>query len=230
MAKLRSPNPSLAVGALLIAEVLLFIAAAMAYIWFFVPTDPKQIQWHHVAIAALLGAIPIALNLLHGDCPRDSGLRLDNFWLSAREVGVVTLLMATGIVAFGLATDGFKWISWARLGEKFGMYVFWGPMQQYLLQAFALRRLRQSGLSSPEAVILAAAVFGLLHYPNWTLVAATTGGGIVWCILFLRRPNIITLGLAHAALAVLIYHSCYQLTMGMTIGPFYVNRVLTGWH
>ncbi len=209
---------------MLVAEVVLFIAAAIAYIWLVLPAG-KGIHAHQVAFFIGMGLFPIVMNRLHGDGAADAGLRVDNLGRSARPVALATLAMAAGVVAVGLASGGFHWASAKRLAELCGGYLLWGLVQQYLLQAFALRRLMQAGVPSVLAAGAAAGLFAMLHAPNWVLVAATGGAGFIWCLLFLRTPNLLTLGLAHAVLGVLLFHAWPQKwLLNLTIGPVYVLR------
>ena len=204
LARMRSPRPPAAVRAMLAAEVVGYVAALTAYVQLALPPDGHVRLWD-VAFYVFAAAFPIAMNLLHGDRPRDSGIRLDNLLSAGRSAAVATAILAAGIVAIGLTARSFHWTRWGHFFERAGMYLAWGPMQQYLLQAFALRRLRQAGLATPLAVVAASAAFGLVHAPNWLLVGLTFGSGIVFCRLFLRRPNLVPLGIAHGILAVLLY-------------------------
>lgn len=205
-------------------EVLLYVGFFYGYVWFALPAKPAGMGWWRIALAVLLGAAPIALNLLHGDRAAGSGLRLDNIRASARLVVPVTIVMAAGVVAMGFVLHGWEWVSWKRLADRGGGYLVWGLLQQYLLQSFAMRRFMQARVWPILAVLAAATLFGFIHAPNWWLVGATTLAGAVWCGIFLRVPNILTLGLAHALLGVLLYHAWYWPTKGMVIGPIFYTR------
>lgn len=222
-AQLRSADPPAGVRILLVGEVVAFVGLMMLFIWMAAPTRAADVRWHHVAMGIGILVLPICLNLLHGDRPADSGIRLDNIASAARPVVLATMVMGCGVVGLGLLRQDLQWISWKRFFELFGTYLAWGFAQQYMLQAFALRRLRQACIRPAIAVVLAAGLFGIVHAPNWGLVGATTFAGAVWCWIFLRRPNLIVLGLAHAVLAVLLYH-CWKSLLGLTIGPAYVVR------
>jgi hypothetical protein len=115
--------------------------------------------------------------------------------------------MAIPVVAVGLVVGGFRYPSWPGVAGRAGEYVAWAGVQQYWLQAFALRRLRQAGLPGWLAVVAAAGLFAGVHAPNWVLVGLTFSSGIVWCVLFSRRANLAPLALAHAALAMLVFHA-----------------------
>jgi len=219
----RWPVP-LPVRVVLVAEVAVYLAALAAYVWFAMPAG-RAVYWYHVVLLGAAVAFPVAANLLHGDRPRDSGLRLGNLAASAKLVVPATLVMAAGVTVTGLVVGGFHWISWRRLAELAGGYLSWGLAQQYLLQSFALRRLMQAGLPAVPAAVLAAGAFAMVHAPNWILVGLTGGAGLVWCAIFLRRPNILTLALAHGALAVLLFHAWpTRWLQNLTIGPFYIMR------
>ena len=98
-------------------------------------------------------------------------------------------------------------------------------IQQFLLQSSVLRRVRQGGLPAPAAVLASAALFALVHAPNWTLVGLTGAAGVVWCALFLRRANILTLGISHGLLALLVYHAWPKAWhLGLAIGPKFLDR------
>jgi membrane protease YdiL (CAAX protease family) len=232
--ELRSDNPPMAVRVLLVFEVLAYVALLSLYIWFVLQPIPGGADmgltiggklWYRIAAAAVLVILPIALNLLHGDRAADSGLRLDNIKASARLVVPATLVLAAGVIVVAFAMHSWEWLSYKRFGDRLGGYLVWGMFQQYLLQAFSLRRLRQARLPIVAAVIVAAGLFGLIHAPNWWLVAGTTMAGIVWCGIFVRVPNLLTLGAAHAAMGVLLYHAWYAQTHALTIGPAFWR-----WH
>ena len=65
-------------------------------------------------------------------------------------------------------------------------------------------------------------MFGLLHLPNLPLLAATTAGGLVWCRLYARPPNLITLAFAQGWLATLsLVALAPEWEHGLRIGPGY---------
>lgn len=217
----RTVPPSPGLRALLVGEVVTYVGALIVYANR--GLSPRgTVRWGDVVFYLLAGCVPIALNLLHGDRPADSGIRLDTLRPAARQAGWATGVMAGFVIAVGLVSGGFHWKGWDAFGELFGLYLLWGPVQQYLLQAFALRRLRQAGLPVRAAIVAAAGLFALVHLPNWPLVALTAGAGVVWCALFLRHPNLLALGLAHAVLAILLYHAWpVEWLDGLAIGRMY---------
>ena len=208
----------------MVMEVLIFTAVLLGCIWL-APRKGEAIRWHHVALWALAAGLPVGLNLLHGDRPRDSGIRVDNLAASAREVAIATVVMAGGVLAVGIAAGEFYGRHWTRIIRRGGEFIGVAVIQQYFLQAFVLRRLRQALLPAPAAVAAAAVLFGLVHAPNWVLVGLTAAAGVVWCVLFLRCANILTLSLSHGLLALLVYCAWPRTWhLGMVIGPSFVRR------
>jgi hypothetical protein len=209
---------------LLVGEVLAFCAGMSLYLWHFLPEEGV----HALDVVAWLLAIgfPIGLNLLHGDRPGDSGIRIDTIAEASWRAALATGILAGGLLAGGLALGSIDWPRPGRLLERLGLYVLWGLLQQYWLQAFALRRLLQAKLPVAGAVLLAAGVFSLLHAPNWPLVGLTFGAGLVWCGIFLKAPNLLALGVSHALLAVLTYVCLPRDWLGrLTVGAMYLREM-----
>jgi hypothetical protein len=225
---LQADRPAPRVRCLLVAEVLLFLGVMAVYMNVGLPSgDPIRVV--DVAAYVFAGAFPIAMNLLHGDRPADSGLRVDNLLGSLKEVGAATAAMAAGVLIVAAAVRGFHWDTPGDVALHFGGYLGWGLVQQYWMQAFALRRFRQAGVPRKAVVPLAAALFGLVHAPNWPLVALTGGAALAWCSLFVRKPNLFTLALSHAVLAVLVRYSLPDAWLHrLAVGGMYVQKVLEG--
>jgi hypothetical protein len=224
-AVLAGDPPPLSVRIALVVEVFLYVGVALAYTLFGMQR-PREVNVWVVAFFIFAAIAPIALNLLHGDRPKDSGLRMDTFWPSLKEVLPTMVVMAAMVGGVGWWVGGWHWHNWGHFTRMGSRYVLWGPIQQYLLQAFGLRRFRQAGLPSWMAVVLAAGVFAVMHAPNWPLVLLTFLAGLVWCVQFLRHPNLLTLGLAHGVLAIWVYHVLPGEWMErLTIGAEYLHRL-----
>lgn len=199
-------------------EPLILVALALLYIWLVQPTHNDWLRIPYMAVVVL---IPIGSAILHRDTLRELGLRLDNFWRSAREVGLLTLAAAFLVIAIGVLAGGGSAIRPEML-TSFLIYPVWGLIQQYAMQSFAYRRLR-AGIESPgPAATLTALLFASLHYPNLPLVISTLVGGYAWCRLFERNPNLLTLALSHGWLAVVLRASWPAVWLhGLRIGPTY---------
>ncbi len=225
LSPLRAQRPLTAVRLFLMAEVLVFLGVLAAFMNLSLPAD-GEVRFVHVAVYVFAGAYPILMNLLHGDRPADSGIRIDNLLSSAGELAAASVVMATGVLVTGVAVDGFDWAGPMAVAAHLGRYLGWGFVQQYWMHAFAVRRFRQAGVGKAPMVPLAGVLFGLMHAPNWPLVALTGGAAMVWCALFLRKPNLFTLAASHAVLAVLVRYSLPESWMHrLTVGGIYLRAV-----
>ena len=145
-----------------VLEPLLFVSLAVVYSWVIRGTHN---DWLRIPFLVVIVLIPFASNILHRDSLRDLGLRFDNLWVSAREVGLATLIGAAVILGVGILTGGPHFRD--RMVQSFFLYPFWGLIQQYAMQSFTYRRLRQ-GIAQPGlAAAAAAALFASVHWPNW---------------------------------------------------------------
>jgi hypothetical protein len=209
----------------LIASVVVYGALLTAYTLNWMPHNGRMGP-RDFCVIALAAAWPILCNRLAGDGWLDGGLRSRPWHDGWRAVAIFTGLGAAAITVVGLAVGGFHWVDAKTLAEKSAVYLAWGPAQQYLLNTFGLRRLRQAGLPPAAAVALTACVFAAIHAPNWPLVGMTLLGGAGWAALFLRHPNVPLMGLSHGLLAVLLYHAWPDdWLQRMTIGQMYLHRL-----
>lgn len=100
------------------------------------------------------------------------------------------------------------------------LYVMvWGGAQQFVLQTVVLRE--SQAVAGRGAVFLAAAVFASLHLPNPFLVIVTFTGGLAWCWIYARHPNVLPLALSHATATVVIL---------LSFDPAVTGGLRTGWH
>ncbi len=197
-------------------EPLLFVGLALLYIWVIQPT---RNDWIRVPVMAGIVLIPFASAFLHGDRWRDLGLRIDNLAVSAREVGLATLLGAIIVVIIGLLV-GQAPASRPGIVQAILLYPLWGLAQQYAMQSFTFRRLRASTNNALTAAALTGILFGVAHWPNLALALVTAVGGFFWCLLFYRNPNLLTLAISHGWLAVLLRASWpAEWLHNLRIGP-----------
>jgi len=186
-----------------VLEPLVLVILALVYVWIVQPTIDDRIRIPFLTIIVL---IPIVSNLAHGDRLHDMGLRFDNLWSSAREVGAATFVGTILIVAVGLAVGAGPAFPRGILGYML-FYPLWGLVQQYAMQSFTFRRTLESVERPGASAVITALLFAIVHWPNWPLALMTGVGGYVWCLLFYRQPNLFTLALSHGWLAVLLRYS-----------------------
>lgn len=79
-------------------------------------------------------------------------------------------------------------------------YFAWALLQQFVICELVFRRLRT--VFGPAALVLAAALFGYMHFPNFALMAGTFALGLVLLRVYERRPNLFAVAATHALLAV----------------------------
>ena len=214
---------------MLLAEVVAFVAVVVGVIWLH-PGPGRSVQWYNVLLWALAAILPVGANLLHGDRPRDSGLRADNIGKSAREACAATAVLAAAVAAAAVVGRGWHFEPWPRFAGRAGQILALGFVQQYLLQAFMLRRLRQGGLSGRWAAVAAAVLFASLHAPNLVVAALAAAAAIVWCSLFLRHANLFVLGLSHALLSLWVYYAWPKTWhLRLAVGPKALKYIAEYW-
>ena len=77
------------------------------------------------------------------------------------------------------------------------------------------------GIAGLIVILATAAIFSILHMPNWPVVALTFCAGLVWAWAFYHRPSILLVGLSHAVLGALT-----QVVLGLsTVYKFLVGPV-----
>ena len=186
-------------------------AIILGYTWIAAPLVSVRGPWLALPVVAVIG-----LTIAHNRRMHDWGFKASAFWPA---LGWSALLTA----AFG----GMLW--WA--GRQFGppphrdaplldfLYVVvWGGAQQFVLQTVVFREAQSAARQA--AVPVAAAIFAAFHLPNPFLVVVTFLGGLIWCAIYGRYPNIVPLALSHAASTVIIL---------MSFNASVTNALRTGW-
>lgn len=105
-----------------------------------------------------------------------------------------TLPIALLIACAGLIVDH---IEWQQPGRMLG-YVPFVILQQLVLVGFLLPFAQRA--SAGGAWVLAAALFGLMHIPNFALTLFAAIGAALWCLHFTRHRAIAPLIVSHVIL------------------------------
>lgn len=189
-------------------EIASVVTSALIAEWAIMPFVGKE---------KLLGGIPILLafalmfysHLVRRETPREMGWRLDNFLEAARLLALPMILTAIVLLVIGWASTGLRSNLLSRTGGRSIIWlpawgIFWGLLQQYVLQAFINRRAQLALGRGWRSVLLVAAVFALLHFPNPWLSLATFTGGIIWAWVYQRAPNLPALALSHSLMTLLL--------------------------
>jgi membrane protease YdiL (CAAX protease family) len=135
---------------------------------------------------------------------RELGFRLDNFLQALKLLLVPMVLVAvlTFVIGwiFGARPDFLRWHAERRLAAQLGLGTAWGFLQQYVLQSFLNRRTQTVWGSGAISVLVTAAIFAGLHFPNPWLMVVTFVGGLIWANVFQRAPNLFALALSHSVM------------------------------
>lgn len=133
---------------------------------------------------------------------RELGLAREGLASSAAAAGAI-FFVGAGICFVVASRRGSVVVSpnmlWTAL-----LYPVWGLLQQVLVQGVVVRHLSRA-LPRTVVVLVAGALFGLVHLPHLALSGATAVLGVAFTIVFLRHRNVWALGLCHGWLGVLFY-------------------------
>lgn len=172
-------------------------------------------------------AIPILLVLLltafrqiavSGQWGLERRAFLSACWLSV--LATVPLLLLTGLVV--LLTPSRRFPAIGELAPTLGFLFLWALGQQFTLQTVIFEESAKKVDHGWKAVIIAAALFAAVHLPNPFLTVATFAGGLVWCNIYRRYPNILPLAFSHAVCSMaLITAFSREVTGGMRVGYSY---------
>ncbi len=203
-------------------EIVSIVVSVLIAEWFVLALAGNDRRF--ILIPAILAlAYIFASMLMRGESLRELGFRLDNFWRASKLLLPPTLIAALLMIATGWffgATDFVRWKSGrSALAIPF-LGVGWGFIQQFALQCFINRRAQIVFGPGLKSVLLVAAVFGLLHFPNPVLTIATFLGGLIWAWVYQREPNIWVLALSHSLMTWLLVS---------TIPQFLLNSLRVGY-
>lgn len=85
-------------------------------------------------------------------------------------------------------------------------YPAWALVQQWLLLAAIVPRLRQIWPSTSAAAVAGGVIFALLHAPNFGLMVFTFIGGTAWAWLGQKHRALLPLAASHTALGLWLLH------------------------
>lgn len=194
-----------------ILEPVLMFGLITAYIWRFRFVHPAS--W--VAIPALM----ILSHLWRRESPRNLGFVLVNLRRSLTELAPVLLLISLTLLSAGLLLGTLRPSGVDGALLALAGYLPWGLAQQYALNGYFLNRF-EAVLPTRGASVISTVLFSAVHAPNPFLMAVTLPLG--WCaiLLYRRTRNLYLLGIAHAALGVLLFMVVPDsLSRHLRVGP-----------
>lgn len=169
----------------------------------------------------LVSAAVVALAIWHNAKHRAWGFDRSAFWPGLWRALLVTLAGAALLLGAGAALGSLH-DRRDFLGSFVPLFV-WGLAQQWVLQTVFLAESRRSS-SRRAGTWIAAAAFGGIHLPNPLLTAVTFAGGLVWCRIYDRFPNILPLAFSHAVGTVAILHAFDpEVTGRLRVGLSYLR-------
>lgn len=195
-------------------EVALFAGVILSYVWVWKGTFRGNIP----LVLALYFGIGLETHLRRRESLRRIGLSLRNLGAA----GKLALVWVGPIVAV-IAVAGLLWGTWHPPSHPLmavAWHLAWGTIQQYGLLAVLFRRLEELLPSESAAGLAAGLLFGAFHFPNPFLAPLAVGFGILASWLYRREPNLLVMGLCHAAVGFTLTHALpLSLTWGMRVGP-----------
>ena len=168
----------------------------MGYIWVWRHSHPYL--W--VAILACL----LASHVLRGERARELGFGRESLSECARRFAPLLAFLSLLMIAAGLLLNTTRRMPTDQAFLALFAYLPWGILQQYMLNGYFLRRFDRA-LPPHDSAWLTAALFALVHTPNWFLMIVGLLGG--WCAIkvYRRHPNLYFLGIAHATIGFLLF-------------------------
>ncbi|MBD3219994.1 hypothetical protein GF314_02020 [bacterium] len=194
--------------------VLLWPAVAVALAWIVVPTHGAPDRPTLVAMVAVLLAVVWLWRRRAGRTPASA-----RRWHEGRAWRAGHAAVITAGVTAGILTGGFTDARAIAISVVF--YPFYGLVQLGLLLALTWPDLqRATGDGRRAAVVTAAAVFALVHWPNPLVMALTGAGMLFWAREYARGRPLWALALSMGLLATLAAQGLPdEVTHHMRVGP-----------
>ena len=104
-------------------------------------------------------------------------------------------------------------------------YFGWAILQQILILGYVFRRLSEERLGARGAILVSAAIFGMLHLPNIGLVALATPSALVWTWVYSRHGNLLGVAISHGIIATI---ATQFLDMSTKTGIDYLENLIPG--
>ena len=177
-------------------EPVAIFAFIMAYIW--------KLRFNHPLFWIPLLALIILSHVARHERARSLGFRLQNLGDCLKTFGPVLAALALGMWALGLELGTMRQIGPEHAAWALALYLPWGLFQQYLLNGYFLKRF-DSVLSPRASGITSAALFSVVHTPNWFLMLVTSLAGYIAIQVYRRYTNLYFLGVAHAIIGVSLF-------------------------
>jgi hypothetical protein len=188
------------------------LVTILGYTWFLEP--------HGVRVGGP-AVMVVAITVLKGLRSGVWGLSPKALLPAVRSAALFTAAAVSVVLAVGLVL-GTLHHQGASLRDL-AFLIPWGTAQQWVLQRLVLPEARDL-TSRKRSIIVAAALFAVVHAPNPLLMTMTFAGALGWCAIYARHPNILPLGVSQAiATIALLYAFDANLTGHLRIGQAYLR-------
>jgi hypothetical protein len=119
----------------------------------------------------------------------------------------VALIFFTGIILYGVFNH-VQILNW-HIIPVFVLYPAWGVIQQFMmvgLVAGNLKKLTDVKITDSQIILFTSFLFALVHFPSIPLMGYAFFIEIIFIKVYLRWPNIWTLGLFHGWISTLFIY------------------------
>jgi membrane protease YdiL (CAAX protease family) len=189
------------------------VALVLIWTWLLASRVPDRAA---LAVGAAVVALAVWHNVRHGEW----GVRWRALGGASRGAILVTLPGVALILAAGWALGTLH--DRRDVLSSVGPLVVWGAAQQWVLQTVFLRE-AQRATSRRGGIVVAAALFGLLHLPNPFLTGVTIAGALFWCAIYDRYPNVVPLAVSQGLGTLALRYAFDAETLGrLRVGYSYL--------
>jgi hypothetical protein len=177
-------------------EPFAVFASIIAYIWTLRFTHP----WFWLPVVGLI----VVSHIVRRERAPGLGFRVKHLGDCLRSFGPALIGLALGMCIIGWLLGTIRPIGFRDAVWALALYLPWGLFQQYLLNAYFLKRF-DSMLSARGAGFMTAGLFSAVHSPNWFLMLVTAVAGYGSIQVYRRYANLYFLGTAHAVIGFLLF-------------------------
>ena len=187
-------------------RILQLLAVALTAIGKFVFMDLLNWRFLFISTAIIFWTGYIVYQIKkHPGIARHWGFRTDNFVRVARMILPFAAIALIILVALGFyfGTIQFTW----HILPILLLYPLWGIIQQFLLIGLTGGNLQELKVNKAAAIMIAALLFGIIHYPFMWLALATFLLAIFYGMIYLKERNLYVLGIFHGWLGGIFYYT-----------------------
>jgi len=191
------------------------LTCILVYVWFIEPNVTRTVVLIPAAVVVIL---TIWHNLRYGEWGFSWSALAPGLWRALLVTFAAVLVILGAGLALGTLHDRRDFLG------SLAPLVVWGGAQQWVLQTLVLRE-SQRVSSRARGIVIAAAIFGLVHVPNPLLVPLTAAAGLAWCWIYDRYPNILPLALSHGIGTLALRYAFDEAIIGrLRIGAAYLRQ------